>query len=286
MRLERIASASATQAGGTTSGSAIVTGLATSALEGALRVRGPGVPRQTYVRSIDSPSQVTLTKNATATNASASLTFDIEPVMLQDAKDQLRISTDFHDDDSSIARNITAARIAAEDWHARAYITQQFRLRLDGFTHVCRSPRRGLDQTAYERQLVLASSYPNRGILIPVADLIAVSSLGYLDPNGGSHVLDGGGYQVIPGTGGYVIPSYGTSWPSSRPQPDSVAIDFTAGYGDTAESVPSNVKEAILMLVAHFYENREATVTSSIGLKEAPLAVQSLLSLEDWGYRG
>jgi uncharacterized phiE125 gp8 family phage protein len=114
--------------------------------------------------------------------------------------------------------------------------------------------------------------------------VIAVTAIRYVDPSGATLTLDPSQYQVVTGAPGFVLPAYGLSWPATRYQPESVTIDFTAGYGDTAGDVPNVAKSAISLLLGHLYENREATVTSSIGLREAPLGVKTLVSLLDWGY--
>jgi hypothetical protein len=59
-----------------TNGSAIVTGISSTAcLKTGWSVSGTGIPGNTRINSIDSPTQVTLTANATATNAAANLLF-------------------------------------------------------------------------------------------------------------------------------------------------------------------------------------------------------------------
>ena len=70
--------------------------------------------------------------------------------------------------------------------------------------------------------------------------------------------------------------AYGESWPSFTPYPTgAVRIQFTAGYNDIA-NVPQMVKQAILLLVGHWYENREATLAGTIS-REIEFAVHALL---------
>src|SRR4051794_37926467 len=109
--LEIVTGPVVTQSGTTASGSPVVTGLATSALQGAVGVSGTGIPPGAYGLSIDSPSQGTLSANATAP-ATAPLPFSLEPVTLPEAKLQLRV--DIADDDGFIKGLITAARLYAE----------------------------------------------------------------------------------------------------------------------------------------------------------------------------
>ena len=72
-------------------------------------------------------------------------------------------------------------------------------------------------------------------------------------------------------------------WPITYAgQRGAVEIDFIAGYGAAGNTVPPMLKQAIKMLVAHWYEHREAVGT--VG-QEVPLAVDSILRLyQDGGY--
>lgn len=64
------------ETGDTTNASAVVTNIGdTSEIRVGMRVIGTGIPTDTRVLSVDSPTQVTLTKNATATAAGVSLEF-------------------------------------------------------------------------------------------------------------------------------------------------------------------------------------------------------------------
>jgi uncharacterized phiE125 gp8 family phage protein len=61
-----------------------------------------------------------------------------------------------------------------------------------------------------------------------------------------------------------------------------IRVRYVAGYGATAASVPSRYKQAILLLVGHWYENREAVNIGNI-VNTLPLAVDALL-LSDRGW--
>jgi hypothetical protein len=51
------------------------------------------------------------------------------------------------------------------------------------------------------------------------------------------------------------------------PEPvDDLSIDYTAGYGDAAD-VPADLKQAVLTLVAYWYENRDALAAPPLGFE-------------------
>jgi len=56
----------------------------------------------------------------------------------------------------------------------------------------------------------------------------------------------------------------------------AVRIKFTAGYG-AAGAVPSDLASALMLLVAHWDQNREPVVIGTI-VSSVPLSVESLLA--------
>ncbi len=54
-----------------------------------------------------------------------------------------------------------------------------------------------------------------------------------------------------------------------------VEVLLTAGYGASAGDVPDDLRHAVMLLAAHFYENREATAESRAPL---PLGVAALVA--------
>jgi uncharacterized phiE125 gp8 family phage protein len=158
-----------------------------------------------------------------------------EPITVSEAKAHLRV--DHTTDDTYIESLITASRVWAERYQARAYINQTWKMYLDAF--------------------------PVQGYIpIPIAPLSSVTSITYVDINGDTQTLDAARYQVdskVQPSRVYLAP--GVSWPSTRfEQKNAVTITFVAGYGATSASVPASMKHAIKMLVSDMYQNRESEV--------------------------
>jgi len=53
-------------------------------------------------------------------------------------------------------------------------------------------------------------------------------------------------------------------------------VAFTAGYGDAASDVPQPIRQAVQLLVAHWFERREP-VAFGAGPQEVPAIVAGLL---------
>lgn len=174
-----------------------------------------------------------------------------EPVSLDEAKSQCRVDTS--DDDIFITGLIAAARDYVEKTARRAFITQTWRLSLDEWP--CGDE-----------------------IELPKPPLVSVSSIIYKDTVGAQTTLSSSTYIVdTDSEPGRVKLAYGESWPSDTLYPaNPIQITYVAGYG-VAAAVPQWAKQAIKLLIGHWYENREETIAATI--KNIPLGVDSLIWL-------
>lgn len=111
--------------------------------------------------------------------------------------------------------------------------------------------------------------------VLPLPVLQSVTSITYTDVDGASTVWAGTEYTVDTTTyKGRVCLGYGKSYPSVSLHPVTpIAIRAVVGYG---LAVPASIKAAMLLLVGHWYENREAT--TALDLKYVPMGVDALLA--------
>lgn len=183
----------------------------------------------------------------------------VEPITLTEAKDHCRV--DGTDDDTLITSLIVAAREYVEGYQNRALITQTWELVLDAWPD-------------------------GDSIELPLPPLQSVTSLKYKDSAGAetawaatNYIVDTDSYL------GRLVLADDISWPSDELYPaGGIRIRFVAGYPPTGSgesidydaNVPQKIKQAMLLLVGHWYENREAVAAGS--MTEIPLAVNALLS--------
>lgn len=107
-------------------------------------------------------------------------------------------------------------------------------------------------------------------------NLQAVSNIKYIDGSGVQQTLSPTMYDVnISSLVGHVYPAYNQSWPSVLSHRDVVEIEFIAGFGDDGDDVPAAIKQAICMIVAHWYENRVSVTDSN--MNDMPHGVDMLL---------
>jgi len=81
-----------------------------------------------------------------------------------------------------------------------------------------------------------------------------------------------------------VVLKYGKSWPSATMETgDPIRVEFHAGYTSTGSTWVSNppegIRQAVLLIGAHWYENRESVVVGTITAR-VPMAAESLLWME------
>ncbi len=100
-------------------------------------------------------------------------------------------------------------------------------------------------------------------IEIPVPPLVAVDGISYLDADGVEQALGADVYVTVPGTVcGRVYLARGKTWPVLLDHPRAVGIAFSAGYdwSDTTNPDLRQIRRAVKLLAAHYYENAEATI--------------------------
>ena len=180
-----------------------------------------------------------------------------EPVTVAEAREYLRID-DKDTEEILLYRLIKAATQQAEEFTNRAFVTQTWDLKLDGWW-------RG-------------------ALLVPKAPLQSVTSITYLDENGDSQTWASSNYIVDSPNGNSAVKGrIGYADDVTVPTLDDVinpvTVRFVAGYGDAGD-VPENVKFGILMFVADLYENRQSSVVGTIA-SSLPQTAKSLL----WPYR-
>ena len=183
------------------------------------------------------------------------------PVTLDEAKLHLRLPLELPEgsvsiEDELIHRLIGAATQDAELYQGRAYITRTLRLNLDRFP---------------------AAGGP---IYLPFPPVQQVLSVEYTDAAGQQHTLPATDYVAdLAAAPARLVPAPGKGWPLTSLRPVAgVTVTYVAGYGEDPQDVPENIRSAILLLVGHLYEHREAVFSDRGTPQELPLGVTYLLA--------
>lgn len=174
----------------------------------------------------------------------------IYPVSQTEVKKHLEIAVSDTSHDDHIDMLTATATEKAEAYSKQSFINRTYQLKLDKF--------------------------PRWEIMLPRPPLSSVSSISYVDGDGATQTLSSSLYLVSTSSKpGRVTPAYNEVWPETRNIIDAVTVTYVAGYGATSASVPQRARQAILLMVGTWFENREGVSDGS--MSEVPMGARWLL---------
>ena len=174
-----------------------------------------------------------------------------EPVCLDAAKAHLKV--DHADEDALIANLIESARITVENITGLILITQSWSIFFDAWP--------GVGQ-----------------IELPVAPVQSVSALNIFSDDDIAAPIDPAGYYVdIISRPARIVLRTSAVRPSPGRIANGIGIDLVCGYGANDDAVPEALRQAILQLTAHWFDNR-TTIEFGTVPHPVPLGVSALLS--------
>lgn len=164
----------------------------------------------------------------------------VEPVTLAEAKAHLRV--DGMAEDTLIASLIVTSRLHIETVLGLGLVTQAWTWLIDAWPDlaVLRLPMRPVQSIASVR------IHAEDGSVLTLA------------PD--AYVLDGNGAPAR------LVRRRGRAWPVPGRAANGIEIAFVAGFGDAASQVPAPLRQAVLLLLAHWYENREPAELGSVAV--------------------
>lgn len=172
-----------------------------------------------------------------------------EPVTTSEAKDHLRV--DLSTDDTLIGNLVTAARTWIEQVSGVRFITQTLDVSIDGWP-------------------------AGDALALPVWPVASITSITSYALDGTASTVSASTYRLdtfaIPPR---VVLVTGNTWPTGGRALNSGTVRLVAGTA--AGSVPGPLRQAVLLLVAHLYEQREPVALSGAVPKVLPFAVEALL---------
>lgn len=157
----------------------------------------------------------------------------VDVVSLVEAKQHCRV--DHTDDDTIIQAYIDGAISRVDGYRGllgRAIVNQEWELTLDAF--------------------------PCGDIEIPLGPLVSVASVEYIAPNATSYATWASANYTVDASSYEGRISAVDAWPDTKDTLNAVRVTFIAGHGPAVTDVPPALRVAILMLVGHWYANRES----------------------------
>lgn len=166
------------------------------------------------------------------------------PVTLAEAKAHARVDGDHEDD--LITGLIHAATAMIENYIGRSLMEQTWRY----------TPRRLADR-----------------VELPRGPVRSISSFGVVGSDGVSGAVSSGLYvEDFDADPPALVRKSGETWPEVGSDANAVTIEYVAGY----DPLPGDIRQALLMLVASWYSNRETLLTGSQAA-EMPMGTMALL---------
>jgi uncharacterized phiE125 gp8 family phage protein len=166
---------------------------------------------------------------------------------------------------------------------ARAQLSiygEEFDAQISGFIRAAASMIEGDTNTILRRRTFLDvfsnwSQFGYNRLQLARGPNVAITQITYRDADGVDQILDPALYTVSDVHGiANVFPAGIESFPSAQLNPASIRVEYEAGYADN-DAVPADLKQAALVLIGHWFQNREAVITGTIA-SEAPLAYKAL----------
>lgn len=142
-----------------------------------------------------------------------------------------------------------------------------------------------LSQTAFMRQtlrLTLGCFPASEMIKLPKGPVHAIAEVEYDTADEVGIVMDADDYRLAKTTPALVLRTSGASWPSATKGPGSVRVTYEVGLDDAA-SLPPQCRQAVLLVVGHWYANREAVAQGNVG-REVEMGVRALMQQVWPGY--
>ena len=174
------------------------------------------------------------------------------PISLTEAKAHLRVEDD--DNNATIEALIAAATEHLDGWTGilgRCLVTQTWRQDFDRF---------------------------NRCLRLPLYPVSAITSVKYDDTADAEQTITNTNYDLLDDDlGAYVRFKDVYAFPSIHEDRPAVRVAYAAGYANAA-AVPAAIRQAMLLMVSHWYENRDAVIVGSSQPTVLPMAVDALLA--------
>jgi len=161
----------------------------------------------------------------------------IEPLLLSDTKRYLKVDED--EDDTLITSLICAARSHVERSLGKALITQKWSLFFD--------------------------QWPVEPVIpVPISPVQLVAAIVVYDEEGQAYSVPEDTYQVDTNSDpGRIVVNLGIQAPTPGLSVNGIEIKLVAGYGSLSSDVPHPIRQALLLLTAHWYERRELVFLGS-----------------------
>jgi len=160
------------------------------------------------------------------------------PVSLKEAKEHLRVTLGYTEEDDYIESLITLSTEVVEQLTRRRLITQTW--------------------------YYYPTEWPTEDVMpIPYGKLQSITAIKYTNSSEVEATFSAADYYLTNSNGepGSAVLRYSENWPTVTLSPsDPIEVEFICGYGASGASVPKTLNHIIKYLISDAYENRETLI--------------------------
>ena len=118
--------------------------------------------------------------------------------------------------------------------------------------------------------------YRQRSVNLPFSPLVSVTHVKTFDDSDNATTMASSRYFVDTASDyGRVVLRTGETWDDMLRVANAIEITYVAGYGSVATSVPAGIRQGIIVLASHFFENPEMVIKGQ-NISVIPTLVNSL----------
>ena len=195
----------------------------------------------------------------------------VDVVTTAQIKSNLRIasSDSTHDTQIEICRDASIS--VAKEYLQKSLMNRTLKLSLDNipFADSILPDKEGITTGPF-------LEYRQRSVNLPFSPLVSVSSVKTFDDSDNATTMASSRYYVDTSSEyGRVILRTGETWDDMLRVGNAIEITYVAGYGTIATSVPAGIRQGIIVLASHYFENPEMVLKGQ-NTSVVPTLVNSL----------
>ncbi len=180
----------------------------------------------------------------------------VEVVTTAQIKSNLRIASDdtTHDTQIGICKDVSID--IAKEFLQKSLMNRTLKLSLDNipFSDSILPNTEGITTGPF-------LEYRQRSVNLPFSPLVSVSSVKTFDDSDNETTMASSRYYVDTSSDyGRVVLRTGETWDDMLRVANAIEITYVAGFGSVATSVPAGIRQGIIVLASHFFENPEMTI--------------------------
>ena len=195
----------------------------------------------------------------------------VDVVTTAQIKSNLRIASNDSTHDTQIEICRDASISVAKEYLQKSLMNRTLKLSLDNipFSDSILPNQEGITTGPF-------LEYRQRSVNLPFSPLVSVSSVKTFDDSDNETTMASSRYYVDTASDyGRVVLRTGETWDDMLRVANAIEITYVAGYGSIATSVPAGIRQGIIVLASHYFENPDMVIKGE-GNSVIPTLVNSL----------